>query len=95
MYAPFLRAIAAEAIRKMPSFEAREISNLVWAVTILGPGIVDSIWLDKALEHFAKLISEARGACEGWEMVHLLNACWRERRRLKQWLPLAKLFASR
>ena len=92
-HGPFLEAIAQHAARKMRQFEAREVSNALWSLTILGRDVVGPEWLDVALEHFLDLIRKRH--YEGWELVQVVNACWPHRRALRWWDPLERTFHDR
>jgi len=89
----FLLGIAGEAARKMRLFEAREVSNITWSLTILCPGLVSSEWIDQAMKHFRGLV--ANGHFEGWEVVQLLNASYAHRFSLTQWPGLVDTFRRR
>lgn len=87
----FLEAMSREAAKKMHLFEAREISNLTWSLTIFRPSIVGPEWIDETLGHFEAL----QEGCEGWELVQLVNACWAHRRSLRRWAKLQETFLRR
>eukprot|EP00933_Yihiella_yeosuensis_P022877 TRINITY_DN17917_c1_g1_i3.p1 TRINITY_DN17917_c1_g1~~TRINITY_DN17917_c1_g1_i3.p1 ORF type:complete len:596 (-),score=99.67 TRINITY_DN17917_c1_g1_i3:112-1899(-) len=89
----FFEALAEHSFKKMRYFEAREISNSAWSFAIIGGGVVNSEWLDHALECFEVLVD--RGEYDGWELVQLANTCWAHRRSLKRWPKLERTFHDR